>query len=254
MQLPKNSFKAALAQGRQQIGIWSTIAGGAPAELLACAGFDWILIDTEHAPLDLSTVHNMLQAIAPYPSQAVVRPGWNDPVEIKRLLDIGAQSLLIPYVQTVDEARRAVASVRYAPEGMRGVAYMTRAARYGQIPNYIQDAAREICLLLQVETASALSEIEGMAALDGVDGIFIGPADLSASMGLPGQASHPKVKAAVLDAVRRIRACGKAAGVLTLDQDFTAELIKAGTNFTAVDVDTAILARGLAQARARYPS
>ena len=254
MDLPKNRFKAALKEGRQQIGMWCSLAGGAYAELLATCGYDWILIDTEHSPLDIPTVHHMLQAIAPYPSQAVVRPGWNDPVEIKRLLDIGAQSLLIPYVQTVEEAKRAVAAVRYAPEGMRGVAYMTRATRYAQIRNYIQDAASEICLLLQVETASALSEIEGMAALDGVDGIFIGPADLSASMGFPGQPSHPQVKAAILDAVRRIRASGKAAGVLTLDEAFTAELIEAGTNFTAVDVDTAILARGLAQARARFPS
>lgn len=254
MKLPKNSFKAAIAEGRQQIGVWAALAGGGAAELLAGTGYDWALIDMEHAPLDLVTVHAMLQAMAPYPVTPIVRPGWNDPVAIKHLLDIGAQTLMIPYVQTVAEAEKAVAAVRYPPNGMRGVAYVTRATRYGLIKDYATTAEQEICLLLQVETVSALAEIEKIAALDGVDGIFIGPADLAASMGYPGQTSHPAVRAAVLDAVRRIRAAGKAAGVLSLDHAFLAELIEAGTNFTAVGIDAEILQRGLLDLRAQYPS
>ncbi|HSF63725.1 MAG TPA: aldolase/citrate lyase family protein [Paracoccaceae bacterium] len=244
MELPRNSFKAAIAAGRQQIGIWCTIPGSGHAESLAGCGFDWMLIDSEHTPVDIATIQSMLQAVAPYPTHAAVRPGWNDPVEIKRLLDAGAQTLLIPYVQNEDEAARAVAAVRYPPAGMRGVAGITRATRYGLVEGYTARASEEICLLVQVETADALGRIEAMAAVDGVDGIFIGPADLAASMGYPGQSSHPVVKAAILDAVARIRAAGKPAGVLTLDPAFLAELVAAGTTFTAVDVDQAILLRG----------
>ncbi len=244
MELPKNTFKAALAAGRQQIGIWCTIPGSGHAEALAACGFDWMLIDTEHTAIDHAMVLAMLQAAAPYPTHAAVRPGWNDPVEIKRLLDLGALTILVPYVQNAAEAVRAVAAVRYPPLGMRGVAGSTRASRYGTIPHYAGRASDEICLLVQVETASALAEIEAIAAVDGVDGIFIGPADLAASMGFPGQPSHPEVKAAILAAVHRITAAGKPAGVLSLDQPFLRELVAAGTTFTAVDVDSVILLRG----------
>lgn len=244
MDLPKNTFKAALRAGQQQIGIWCSIPGSGHAESLAGCGFDWMLIDTEHTALDHTMLLAMLQAAAPYPTHVAVRPGWNDPVEIKRVLDLGAQTILVPYVQNADEARRAVQAVMYPPQGMRGVSGITRATRYGLIPDYTARANTEICLLVQVETARALSQIEAIAAVDGVEGIFIGPADLAASMGYPGQLAHPEVKAAILDAITRIRAAGKPAGILSVDQAFLAEAVAAGSLFTAVDLDSAILLRG----------
>jgi 4-hydroxy-2-oxoheptanedioate aldolase len=245
MQIPRNAFKASLKEGRQQIGIWCSIPGWGHAELLATCGFDWMLIDTEHSPVDLMTVQAMLQAAAPYPTHAAVRPGSLDPVEIKRLLDIGAQTILVPYVQSSDEARAAVAAVRYPPHGIRGVAGITRASRYGFAADYFEKAGEEICLLVQVETVRALDQIESIAAVDGVDGLFIGPSDLAASMGYPGLPGHPDVKAAVIDGVRRIVAAGRPAGILSLDPSLLDEAVAAGTTFTAVDVDAAILLRGM---------
>jgi 4-hydroxy-2-oxoheptanedioate aldolase len=244
MDLPKNRFKEALQQGRQQIGIWCSIPGTNHAEALATCGFDWMLIDTEHTTTDLTMVQSMLQAAAPYPTHCIVRPGWNDAVEIKRILDAGAQSILVPYVQNAAEAARAVAAVRYPPKGVRGVAGITRATRFGLVPDYIARADGEICLLVQVETADALDRIEEIAAVDGVDGIFIGPADLATSMGFAGNPTHPTVRAAILSAIGRIRAAGKPAGILTLDPDLLRDAAAAGTLFTAVDVDQAILLRG----------
>jgi 4-hydroxy-2-oxoheptanedioate aldolase len=244
MDLPKNQFKAALRAGRQQIGIWCTIPNAGHAEALAGCGFDWMMIDTEHTPVEMSMLQAMLQAAAPYPTHAGVRPGSLDLVEIKRILDIGAQTILVPYVQNALEAARAVQAVRYPPQGLRGVAGITRASRYGAIENYTARANDEICLLVQVETAASLPHIEAICAIEGVDGVFIGPADLAASMGYPGNPGHPDVRAAVLDAIKRVRAAGKPAGVLTLDNDFLSECIAAGTLFSAVDVDAAILLRG----------
>ena len=244
MKLPKNAFKAALAEGRAQIGLWVTIPGSDNAEAMAGCGFDWLMIDTEHSTVGLDTVKSMLQAMAPYPVSAAVRPGWNDAVEIKRILDAGAQTILVPYVGNAEEAARAVAAVRYPPAGMRGVAGITRATRYGLVEGYTANADSEICLLVQVETAEALNHIEAIAAVDGVDGIFIGPADLATNMGYPGNPSAPQVKAAILDAIARIRAAGKPAGILSLDPAFLADAVAAGSVFTAVDVDQAILLRG----------
>lgn len=244
MELPRNALKAALAEGRAQIGLWVSIPGSDNAEALAGCGYDWLLIDTEHSTVSLDTVKSMLQAIAPYPVSAVVRPGWNDAVEIKRILDAGAQSILVPYVQNAEEAARAVAAVRYPPNGMRGVAGITRATRYGLVEGYTARADSEICLLVQVETAEALEHIEAIAAVDGVDGIFIGPADLATSMGHPGNPSAPGVRAAILDAIARIRKAGKPAGILSLDPALLRDAVQAGSVFTAVDVDQAILLRG----------
>jgi len=243
MDLPPNPFKAALREGRRQIGIWCSIPGAGVAEAVASCGFDWMLIDTEHTVTDLPTVQAMMQAAAPYPTHVIVRPGWNDAVEIKRLLDAGAQSLLIPYVQSAGEAAQAVAAVRYPPQGIRGVAGLTRANRFGLVKDYATRANAEICLLVQVETAASLTQIEAIASVDGVDGIFIGPADLAASMGHPGDPGHPRVKAAVLDAIARIRAAGKPAGILSLDKGLLDDAFAAGTTFTAVDIDMSILVR-----------
>lgn len=252
MDLPRNHFKAALKEGRRQIGLWCSTPDSGSVEMLAGCGYDWLLLDTEHAAMGPVDTLPLMQAAAAYDVTTIVRPGWNNAVEIKKLLDCGAQSLLIPYVQNADEARDAVAAVRYPPAGVRGVAGMTRGSRYGAIKDYAKIAHEQICLLLQVETTEALSNIEAIAAVDGVDGIFIGPADLAASMGHAGEPSHPDVKAAVLDAVRRIKGAGLPAGILTLDQSFLREVDAAGALFIAVDTDAAILRRGALARRAEW--
>lgn len=242
MILPVNRFKRRLLAGESQIGLWVTLPGGSVAEALAAAGFDWLLFDTEHSPADPITVLDQLQAVAAYPVQALVRPAWNDPVLIKRFLDAGAQTLLIPYVQTPEEAQAAVAATRYPPRGVRGVSTLTRATRWGRVEGYVARAEAELCLLVQVETAEALDRIEAIAAVDGVDGIFIGPADLAASMGRPS--GHPDVVTAVEDAIRRIVAAGRPAGILTADPAFARRCIALGTTFTGVGIDAGLLARG----------
>ncbi|MCZ8336447.1 MAG: aldolase/citrate lyase family protein [Rhodobacteraceae bacterium] len=248
MMLPQNRFKKALREGRQQIGLWNSIPGPLAAEILATCGFDWVVIDTEHAVTDIPDTLAMMQAMAPYRSHAVVRPAANDPVLIKRVLDLGAQTLILPYIQNAEEARAAVASIRYAPRGIRGVAGMTRATLFGQVAGYATRAEEELCLILQVETVEALDRIPEIAAVDGVDGLFIGPADLAASMGHPGNSAHPDVVAAIERGIRAIRAAGKPAGILTLDPDFARRCMDWGTTFTAVGMDIALLvgaARGL---------
>lgn len=241
MKLPENRFKRALAEGRQQIGLWNSITGTVVAELLATTGYDWLVIDTEHALTDVPDTLGMMQAMAPYPVSAVVRPAVNDIVLIKRLLDLGAQTLLIPFVQNAEEARAAVTAMRYPPRGMRGVALVTRGSRFGQVEGYATRAEEELCLIVQVETAEALSQIEAIAAVDGVDGIFIGPSDLAASMGHAGNARHPEVQAAIKAAIARIRAAGKPAGILAVDPAFARQCIEWGTTFTAVGVDVLML-------------
>lgn len=241
--LPRNAFKAGLMQGRSQIGLWSAIPDAFVAEALAGSGFDWILLDTEHSPSDVLTVLPQLQALAPYDVSPVVRPATNDPVLIKRFLDIGAQTLLIPYVQTAAEAKAAVEATRYPPRGIRGVSALTRATRFGRVAVYAEAAESELCLLVQVETREALDRLEEIAAVEGVDGVFVGPADLAASLGFAGKPGHPEVVRAVEDAIRRITAAGKPAGILTPDNAFAKRCIGLGTTFTAVGVDIGILAR-----------
>ena len=243
MDLPKNKFKAALRDGKTQLGLWCTLADAYAAEIVAGSGFDWLLFDTEHSPADVETVLSQLQAVAAYDVSPVVRPASNDIVLIKRLLDIGAQSLLIPYVQSAEEARRAVAAIRYAPDGVRGVSAVTRATRFGRVKDYAKKAAGELCLLVQIETQAGLDALEQIAAVDGIDGIFIGPADLAASLGYPGEPNHPKVRTAIEDAVKRIKACGKPAGILTPDAAFAKHLMTMGVVFTAVGIDAMALVK-----------
>src|ERR1700716_3421778 len=219
MDLPQNDFKRALASGRPQIGLWSSLSSNYTVEVIAGAGFDWILLDTEHSPSDLESVLTQLQAAAPYPTHPVVRVPWNDMVTIKRTLDIGAQSLLLPYVTTPDGAKNAFSYTRYPPAGVRGVAGTTRATRFGRIKDYAKRAQQEICLLVQVETQGALDNIEAICAVEGVDGVFIGPADLHASLGYTGEIANPKVMPLIDEAIRRIRKCGKAPGILTTNED-----------------------------------
>lgn len=244
MDLPRNTFKHALAAGEPQIGLWLSLASNYSAEVCAGSGFDWLLIDTEHSPNELDMVLGQLQAIAPYPSHAVVRVAWNDPVIVKRTLDVGAQTLLFPFVQDAQEAARAVAATRYPPRGIRGVAGTTRATRFGRVKDYARRAHEETCVLVQVETQEAVDAIEAIARVDGVDGIFIGPADYHASLGHTGETANPAVLPKIEDAVRRIRAAGKAPGILTADEKLARRYLELGALFVAVGADVGLLARG----------
>jgi 4-hydroxy-2-oxoheptanedioate aldolase len=252
MDLPQNHFKRALAEGRQQIGLWCSLPGAYVAEAVAGSGFDWLLLDTEHSPGDPLTVMAQLQAAAPYPVSPVVRPASNDTVLIKRFLDLGAQTLLIPYVQSADEAKSAVAAMRYPPEGIRGVSGVTRATRFGRVSGYAKRAHEELCLLVQVETQAALDSIEAICAVDGVDGVFIGPADLHASLGHTGEIANEKVKPMIDAAIRRIRKAGKAPGILTPNEADAKHWLSCGGLFVAVGADVGILARGAEALAAKF--
>ena len=252
MELPVNTFKRALKAGNRQIGLWCSLSNNYAIEVVAASGFDWLLIDTEHSPNELDMVLSQLQAVAPYPCHPVVRVPWNDMVTIKRFLDIGTQSLLIPYVQNGEEATKAVAHTRYPPDGVRGVAGSVRANRFGRVKDYAKRAAEELCVLVQVETRTALDNLEAIASVEGVDGVFIGPADLHASLGYAGQISHPDVKALIDDAIRTIGRMGKASGVLTGIEADARRWLELGCQFVAVGVDTTILARETENLRSRF--
>ncbi|HEV7477484.1 MAG TPA: HpcH/HpaI aldolase/citrate lyase family protein [Burkholderiales bacterium] len=254
MDVPKNQFKSALKSNQSQIGLWSSLSSAYTVEVIAGAGFDWILLDSEHSPADLENLLTQLQAAAPYPGHAVVRVPWNDMVTIKRTLDVGAQSLLIPYVSTAAEARDAVSYTRYPPAGVRGVAGTTRATRFGRVKDYAKRAHEEICVLVQVETQGALDNIEAICAVEGVDGVFIGPADLHASLGYTGEIANPKVKPLIDDAIRRIRKCGKAPGILTPNEADARHWLECGALFVAVGSDVGILARGAEALAAKFKS
>jgi 2,4-dihydroxyhept-2-enedioate aldolase (EC 4.1.2.-) len=243
--LPVNTFKRALREGRLQRGIWCTLSDTLAAEMLAGCGFDWLMFDTEHSALDPIAVLPLLQAVAPYPVTPIVRPGALNPPEIKKLLDLGAQTLLVPMIHDAAAAALAVAAVTYPPEGIRGVSGMTRASRFARVPAYHRRAREEICLIVQVESVEALGNIEAIAAVPGIDAIFVGPADLAASFGFPGEPSHPEVTAAVLDAIRRIAAAGLPAGILTSDNAVYDAAIAAGARFAARDIDLVAMRKGL---------
>jgi len=240
-----NGFKAALAQAHPQIGCWLALAHAYTAEIMAGAGFDWLLIDCEHAPNTQQTLLAQLQAVAAYPVHAVVRPAWNDTVMIKQILDLGAQNLLIPMVDTAEQAALAVAAVRYPPHGVRGVgSALARASRWNRIDHYLNQADAQICVLVQLETPKAVANLDSILAVDGVDGVFIGPADLSAALGHRGNPAHPEVQAVIEAALRRIVAAGKAAGILSADRALAKRYLELGACFVAVGSDATLLARG----------
>lgn len=243
MDLPRNNFKHALARGETQIGLWCTLASSIAAEIVSHSDFDWLLLDTEHSPNEVPDILRHLQAVQAGTASPVVRVAWNDTVLIKRVLDIGAQTILVPYVQNAEEAARAVAATRYPPAGVRGVTGSGRASRYGRAANYLQKASDEIAVMVQVETREALAELEAIAAVDGVDGVFIGPSDLSASFGLIGQPKSPVVQQEIEKAGRLIRAKGKAAGILAGGVEDSKRYIGWGYNFVAAGVDTVMLAK-----------
>ena len=244
--LPKNKFKAALLAGKPQIGLWVGLASAYTTEACAGAGFHWLLVDAEHAPNDLRSILAQLQAIAPYASQAVVRPPVGDMAMIKQLLDAGAQTLLIPMVETAEQAALMVRAMRYPPLGIRGVgSALARSSRWNRVPDYLTTADAEMCLLVQVESRTGLDNLEAIAAVPGVDGVFIGPADLSASLGFLGKPGDPTAVAAIDDAIRRIIASGKAAGILMSDEANARRYLDMGATFVAVGVDATLFARAL---------
>lgn len=241
--MQRNAFKHDLAAGKLQIGLWSSLCSNIAAEIISDSGFDWILLDTEHSPNEIPDLVGQLQAMQASKTTPIIRPAWNDAVLIKRALDIGAQSLLLPYVQNVAEAKAAVAATRYPPHGIRGVSVAARASRYGRTPGYLGKANDEICVLVQVETGEALKNLEAIAAVEGVDGVFIGPSDLAASLGHLGNPQHPDVQAAIKDAVTRLKKVGKPAGMLTGNEEEARRYIDWGYLFVAVGADVGLLAK-----------
>lgn len=245
MDMRRNAFKAALKAGQVQLGIWSSLPFAPISEFLSQSGFDWMLLDAEHAPVDIAGLLPLLQAAAAGPAMAAVRPPWNDRVLLKRVLDMGALTVLVPFVQTPEEAAEAVKSVRYPPRGLRGVSGATRASAYGQVPGYLNKADEEICLIVQVETTEALARLPEIAAVDGVDGVFIGPSDLSASMGHLGNPGHPDVQKAIEQAAKTIRAAGKAPGILAMGAEDAKRYRDWGFLFVACSIDLRILTLGV---------
>ncbi len=242
MQMPPNTFKRALQARETQIGVFLGLCDPYSAEIVASAGFDWLLIDGEHAPNTPASVLRQLQAVAPYPVRAVVRTVDHDAARIKQYLDVGVHSLLVPMVESADEARALVRAMRYPPAGVRGVGTaLARAARWNGVEGYFNQADDEMCLIVQVESRAGLNALDAIAAVEGVDGIFIGPADLAASLGHLGNPGHPEVKAAIEDALARIRLAGKAAGVFSADPTAAARYLECGASFIAVGVDTLLL-------------
>ena len=238
-----NPFKAALAAKQAQIGLWLSMADPYLAETSATTGFDWLLIDGEHAPNDIRSTLSALQAVAPYSSQPVVRAVSGDVALIKQLLDIGAQNLLVPMVDTAEQAAQLVSATRYPPHGIRGVgSAVGRASRWSARTDYLDVADGEVCLLVQAETIRALGNLEAICEVDGVDGVFIGPADLAASMGHRGNPGHPEVQGAIEQGMRTIVASGKAAGTLTSNPALARRYLELGCTFVAVGVDVLLYA------------
>lgn len=243
MKLAVNSFNHAIAAGDKQIGLWISLASAFVAEVTAPARYDWALIDMEHSPNDYFSVLGQLQAFSATGTTAIVRPEWNNAVIVKRLLDLGVQGLLFPMIQTVEEAHAAVASTRYPPYGTRGVSGATRATKFGRITDYVARVQDETSVILQLETASAIANAQNIAAVDGVSGIFFGPADIAADLGLVGQPMHADVWALIKPAAKALIARGIPVGTLVLDPAFAAALLNEGFTFVACGTDASLLAR-----------
>lgn len=255
MPAPHNRFKADIKSGSVQIGCWAGMADAYATEMLGTAGFDWILIDGEHAPNDLRTIMAQLQALATSSSSPVVRIPVGNEALIKQILDIGAQSILIPMIESAEQADAMVRAVRYAPRGRRGIgAALARASNFSTIKDYIQTADEQIALLLQVENRAGIVALDEILEIEGIDGIFIGPADLAADMGHPGNPGHEDVRLVVLDALKKIKASDKAAGILTTDEAFNRQCIDMGVEFTAVGIDVLEYVGAMRALAAKYKS
>lgn len=252
MPAPHNPFKAAITSGKLQHGCWLGLASPYVAEISASAGFDWLVVDAEHAPNDLSSIIAHLQVIAAFDSHAVVRPPIGEVWMIKRLLDAGAQTLLVPMVESAEQAQTLVDAVTYPPHGIRGVgSALARASGFAAIDDYLHTARNEISLLVQVENRKGLDALDEIVAVDGVDGVFIGPSDLAADLGYLGKPAADEVKAAVFDAIERIVAGGKAAGILAPDPSMQRECRDRGATFIATEIDVTLFARSIRESAER---
>jgi 4-hydroxy-2-oxoheptanedioate aldolase len=255
VEMPHNSFKRALREGKPQIGLWVGMVNPSVAELLAGVGFDWLCLDAEHSPNDVRTVLAQLQAIAPYPVQAVVRPVHGASELLKQYLDIGVQTILVPMIETPEQAARVVAATRYPTRGHRGVASATtRASRWGRVEGYFQHADQEVCVVVQVESVKGLANLAEIAAVEGVDGVFFGPADLAASMGYLGNPMEPQVQRSILEGIATVRQAGKAAGSLTADRKLARQYLSLGASFVAVGIDMMVLSQAAAELAAEFKS
>lgn len=253
MPAPVNALKRRLLAGETLHGIWLGMADPYAAEMATTAGFDWLLIDGEHAPNDLRSISAQLAVIASSASAPVVRLPVGDAVLIKQALDIGAQTLLIPMVDSAEQAAHLVRATRYPPQGFRGVgSSLARAARFSAIPDYLTTANDQICLMVQVESRAGLAALDDILAVEGVDGVFLGPSDLAADMGHLGNTALPALRDAVTDALGRIRAAGKIAGVLATEPDFIDACKAAGANFVGVGIDVLAFTAALRGLAARW--
>jgi len=241
MDMPVNQFKRALREARTIFGAWLVSGAPSTAEALGCAGFDFLVVDMEHTPVDTPEMVDTLRAIAGTPAQAVVRLVWNDMVWLKRVLDGGAQTVLLPFVQNAEEAKRAVACTRYPPEGVRGVAGSHRGSRFGTVPDYLKTASQEICVMVQIETLTGLAQLPAIASVPGVDSIFIGPSDLAASKGLLGDIANPAVQEKLKDAARQCRELGKPCGILGMNPEMVEKFIGYGYTWIAIGSDMAFM-------------
>ncbi|EEB71444.1 HpcH/HpaI aldolase family protein [Phaeobacter italicus] len=244
MPAPKNTFKEALAKGERQIGCWMSFADGQIAEIMGTCGFDWLVIDGEHAPNDIRSIRDQLIALTASPSHPVVRVPVGETWMIKQVLDAGAQTVLVPIVESADQARELVRACHYPPKGVRGVgATAARATMFGSVSEYIQTADQEVCLLVQVENRAGIDALDEILQVEGIDGVFIGPADLSTDMGHQGNSAHPEVRAAIADAITRIKAAGIAPGILGVSEEATQAYLDMGAQFLAVGIDVLVLAQ-----------
>ena len=253
MDVPVNRFKRAIKDGKAQIGLWVALADSGCAELCAGAGFDWLLLDAEHGPNDLRTLLAQLQAVAPYECHPIVRLRVGDTHLIKQTLEIGAQTLLIPMVESAEQAASLVAAMHYPPAGVRGVgSALARSSRWNRIPTYLKQAGEEMCLLVQIETRRGVENLKAIAAVPGVDGVFIGPADLSASMGHLGNMTHPEVLETIERCIGDIRAAGKAAGILMGDETLVRRYLELGCTFIAVGADAVLLSQAVDRLASKF--
>lgn len=247
-----NSLRRDLLAGKRLIGCWCSLANPISTEVLGVAGFDWVLLDGEHSPNDVTTFIPQLMALKDSRSAPMVRPASNNAVEIKRLLDAGFYNFLIPFVESADEARHAVAATRYPPQGIRGVSVSQRSNRYGTVANYLQDINQEICVAVQIESRAGVAAVREIAAIDGVDCIFVGPSDLAAALGHLGNAAHPEVQAAIAQIFADAKACGKAVGTLAPVEADARRYMEMGATFVAVGSDLGVFRSATQALRDRY--
>jgi 2-dehydro-3-deoxyglucarate aldolase len=247
-----NSFRADLRAGKRLIGCWCSLANPITTEVLGVAGFDWILLDGEHSPNDVITFIPQLMALKDSVSAPVVRPSWNNPVELKRLLDGGFYNFLIPFIESADEAKRAVAATRYPPQGFRGVSVAQRSNRYGTVPGYFEGVNEQICVMVQIESGKGVAAAAEIAAVDGVDGLFVGPSDLAAGLGHLGNANHPEVQDAMAKIFAAAKTAGKPVGILAGVEADARRYLAQGATFVAVGSDLGVFRSATQALRDKY--